>query len=187
MRLDHGLDRGSSSQLAFDDAEHAALLSRDEDSACILRIVSAVPLVDIGALDLAPGEFLGLSMTSRRVCPSYGLPGSAFGMQHELTARGAGAGGDDGDLDAELVGRAGLSLADALGLGGMEGIELPATLTLLLALDPTGARHPEGKCRPRCPDGRRSCGLMSRISRPSLLRRIRQLPAVTVELLGHGA
>lgn len=45
---------------------------------------------------------------------------------HELTARGAGIGGDDGDLDAELVGRAGLALADALGLAGMEGIELPA-------------------------------------------------------------
>jgi hypothetical protein len=141
---DHGLDRGSSSQLAFDDAEHAALLSRDEDSAWILRIVSAVPLVDIGALDLAPGEFLGLVDDVAQGVPVVRVAGQRLGMQHELTARGAGVGGDDGDLDAELVGRAGLALADALGLGGMEGIELPATLTLLLASDLTGARQREG-------------------------------------------
>ena len=49
-------------------------------------------------------------------------------MQHELAARSAGVGGDDRDLDAELVRRAGLALADALGLGGMEGIQFPATL-----------------------------------------------------------
>ena len=49
---DHGLDGGSTSQFAFDGAEDASLLSRDEDAAWILRFVSAVPLVDIGALDL---------------------------------------------------------------------------------------------------------------------------------------
>jgi hypothetical protein len=34
------------------------------------------------------------------------------------------------DLDAELVGRAGFAFADAFGLRGVEGIELPATLAL---------------------------------------------------------
>ena len=41
---DHGFDRGSASQFAFDDAEHGALLAGDEDAAWILRIVSTVPL-----------------------------------------------------------------------------------------------------------------------------------------------
>ena len=50
---DPGLDGGSTSQFAFDRAEDAALLSRDEDAAWILRIVAAVTLVDVGALDLA--------------------------------------------------------------------------------------------------------------------------------------
>jgi hypothetical protein len=47
-------------------------------------------------------------------------------MQHELAARGTGIGGDDRDLDAELVGRTGLAFANALDLRGVEGIELPA-------------------------------------------------------------
>ena len=54
----HGLNGGAASQLAFDGAEDASLLSRDEDAAWILRIVAAVTLVDIVALDLAAGEFL---------------------------------------------------------------------------------------------------------------------------------
>lgn len=53
---DHRLDRGAPSQLAFDDAEDAALLSRDEDAARVLRVMPAVTLVDIAALDLAAGE-----------------------------------------------------------------------------------------------------------------------------------
>ena len=47
---DHGLD-GASSRFAFDDAENAALLSGDEDAAWILRIVAAVTLFNIAALD----------------------------------------------------------------------------------------------------------------------------------------
>jgi hypothetical protein len=55
-----------------------------------------------------------------------GIARERLGVQHELTARSAGIGGDDRDLDAELIGRAGFAFADALGLGGMEGIQLPA-------------------------------------------------------------
>src|SRR3979490_1635575 len=60
-------------------------------------------------------------------------------MQHELAARRAGVGGDDRDLDAELPRRAGLALADAFDFRGMEGIELPAALALLLGVDLGGA------------------------------------------------
>jgi hypothetical protein len=57
---DHGLDGGASSQFAFDDAKDTALLSRNEDAARVLRIMTAVTLVDIAALDLAACEFLSL-------------------------------------------------------------------------------------------------------------------------------
>jgi hypothetical protein len=62
-------------------------------------------------------------------------------MQDELTAGGARIGGHDGDLDAELVGGAGLAFADALNLGNMEGIQLPAALALLLGADLVGLRQ----------------------------------------------
>src|SRR5512133_582629 len=44
-------------------------------------------------------------------------------------------------LDAELVGCAGLALANALDLGSVEGIQLPAALALLLRPDLVGARE----------------------------------------------
>src|SRR5262245_55925255 len=55
--------------------------------------------------------------------------------------RGTAVGDDDRGLHPELIGRAGLALADALGLGGMEGIQIPAALALLLRADLTGARE----------------------------------------------
>src|SRR5580704_17802162 len=70
-----------------------------------------------------------------------GSAGQCLGVEHELAGRGTGVGGDDRDLDAELVGCAGLALADALDLGGVEGIELPAALALLLGADLGGPRE----------------------------------------------
>src|SRR5665811_1235753 len=107
--------------------------------------MTAVPLVDIGTLDLATGEFLDLVDDVAQGVAVIGVARQCFGVQYELAARGAGVGGDDGDLDAELVGRAGLALANALGLWGMEGIELPATLPLLLRADLGSAHQREGK------------------------------------------
>jgi hypothetical protein len=75
---DDRLDGGSTPQFALDDAEHAALLSRDENAARVLRVMTAVPLVDIAALDLAACEFLGLIDDLTQICPSYGLPGNAL-------------------------------------------------------------------------------------------------------------
>jgi hypothetical protein len=44
-------------------------------------------------------------------------------------------------FDAELVGRGGLALADAFDLRGVEGIELPSALALLLRSDLRSARQ----------------------------------------------
>jgi hypothetical protein len=81
------------------------------------RSSAAVSLVDIGPLDLAACEFLGLVDDLTQGMPVVWVAWQRPGVQHELTARGAGVGGDDRDLDAELVRRAGLALTDALGLG----------------------------------------------------------------------
>jgi hypothetical protein len=53
---DDGLNGGAAPQLALDDAEDAALLAGDVDTAGILRVVAAVSLVDIGPLDRAAGD-----------------------------------------------------------------------------------------------------------------------------------
>src|SRR5579862_5709150 len=110
---DHGFDGGSTAELAFDDAEHTALLSRYEDAPRVRRVVAAISLVDIAALDRAAGEPLGgVDDGSERV-PIIGIARKRLGVEDELSAGRAGVGGDDGDFDAELVGRAGLALADA--------------------------------------------------------------------------
>ncbi len=123
---DHGFDGRASSQLALDHAEDAALLTGNEDAAWIGGIVASVSLVDVGALDLAASEFLGVLDDGAKRVPVVGIAREGLGVQHELTAGGAGIGGDDRGFDAELVGRAGLALADAFDFGGMEGIQLPA-------------------------------------------------------------
>jgi hypothetical protein len=68
---DHGLDGGATSQLAFDGTEHAALLAGDEDAVRVCCIVAAISLVDIGALDLAPGEPLGVLDGSAQCVPAF--------------------------------------------------------------------------------------------------------------------
>ena len=83
-------------------------------------------------------------------------------MQDELAASGAGIGGDDRSLDAELIGRAGLALADTLDLGSVEGIQLPATLALLLGADLIGPC--ERPLEPRL-DVRLACDLAADVDR----------------------
>lgn len=79
--------------------------------------------VDMGPLDLA-GEFRLVDDIAQ------GLRCSALACSTNRPPPGASVGGDDRDLDAELIGRAGLALADAFGLGGVEGMELRAALAL---------------------------------------------------------
>jgi hypothetical protein len=107
---DHGLDGGAASQFALDGTEHAALLPGDEDAVWVGRIVAAVSFVDIGPLDLAPGEPLGVLDRGPQRVPIIRIARQRLGVQHELAARRAGVGGGDRDLDAELIGRAGLGM-----------------------------------------------------------------------------
>ena len=63
---DHGFD-GGARRSRVDGAEHAALPTGDEDAARICRVMAAVSLVDIGALDLAACEPLGARVAVPRV------------------------------------------------------------------------------------------------------------------------
>jgi hypothetical protein len=100
---DHGLDGGAASQLAFDSAEDAALLARDEDTARVRGTVAPISLVDADALDLTAGQLLGILGDAGQGVSIIRIAGQRSGVRHELAARGAVIGGDDRDLDAELV------------------------------------------------------------------------------------
>src|SRR5215470_2892534 len=141
---DDGLDGGATAQLALDDTEDAALLAGDEDATWVLRVVAAVSLVDIGPLDRTAGERLGAVDDVAQGVTVVRVIGHCPGVQHEQTAGSPAVVGDDGGLDAELVGRGSLAFADAFDLRGVEGIKLPSALALLLRADLAGS--PEGKC-----------------------------------------
>src|SRR5262249_14809574 len=84
---DHSFDGGAAPQFALDDTEDAALLAGDEDAARIGRIVPAVSLVDIGALDSRPVSLSVASMTASRVWPlGVGREGDGLGLLEELLA-----------------------------------------------------------------------------------------------------
>jgi hypothetical protein len=169
---DERFDGGSATQLAFDDAEDAALLSGDEDAARMWRVVPAVSLIDVDPLDLATGEALCVLEDGPQCVAVVGIARQRCRVQHELAARRSGVGGHDRDLYAELPGRPGLAFADAFELWGMEGIELPAALTLALRADLGGPRERalEGRLDGLAPEILRR---ISRISRPNRVRRKR--------------
>src|ERR1700727_3223624 len=147
---DDGLDGGAAAQLALDDPEDAALLAGDEDAAGILRVVAAVYLVDIGPLDRAAGERLGAVNDVPQGVAVVRIIGHRPGVQHEQTPGSPAVVGDDGGLDPELVRRTGLAFADALHLRGVERIELPAALALLLRADLRGPAKREGERLLQC-------------------------------------
>jgi hypothetical protein len=113
------------------------------------------------------------------------LPGSALAWSTNWPPGAQALVVDDGDVNAELVGRAGLSFADAL-VSGQEGIELPATLALLLGADLGGSRGRQGEGRL---DGHMAFDLAAdvtdqRISRPKRAQDA-QFPRVRLNCLAR--
>src|SRR5262245_12374461 len=170
---DHGLDGAAASQFALDDAEDAARLAGDAYATWIGRAVTPISLVDIGTLDLAAGKPFGVFDHDAQRVAIIGVARHRFGVQHELAAWRAGIGGGDRGLDAELVGCAGLALSDALDLGSVEGIQLPAALALALRTDLVGARERPFKQRASRSAFPAILRRMSRMIRPSRMRRRR--------------
>ena len=97
---DDGLDGGAAAQFALDDTEDAALLTGDEDTTGILRVVAAVSLVNIGPLDRTAGECLGAVNDVPQGVTVVRVVGKRPGVQHEQAAGSPAVVGDDGGLDA---------------------------------------------------------------------------------------
>jgi hypothetical protein len=106
---DHGVDGGAAPDFAFDNTDDAALLSGDEDAVRVRRLVAAISLVDIAALEAR--ETLGGFHGGGDRVPVGGMAGQRLGMQHGPSAGSSGFVGDDGDLGAKT--RAGLIIASA--------------------------------------------------------------------------
>ena len=147
---DDGFDGGAAAQLALDDTEDAALLAGDEDAAGILGVVAAVPLVDIGPLDRTAGECLGTVNDVPQGVTVVRVVGQRPGVQHEQATGSPAIVGHNGGLDPELVRCGSLALADAFDLRGVERIELPAALALLLRADLAGPAQWKGECLLQC-------------------------------------
>ncbi len=101
---DDRFDGGSSSQLLFDLSVDAAFLPRAEDPARFRRLVADISFVDIGPLDLAAGQRLGLLDDRLQGVTVVWITGERLGVEDELAALAAFVGGGERDLDAELVG-----------------------------------------------------------------------------------
>ncbi len=150
---DDGLDGGSPPELLLDLAVNAALLARSEDLVWLWRIVAPVALVDIGALDLATGQRLGLLDHLPQGVAVIRIAGERLGMEVELAALVPFVGVGERDpgsspgqaLVAEPLRRSDLAYSNAFGLGGVPGIELPAVLALLLAADLRGTAERHGE------------------------------------------
>lgn len=93
--------------------------------------MAAVAAVDIGALDSDAGDALGLGDLCCQYVAVEGVARQAARTDHELPAKCGAVGGGERDLAAELKACAGLALADALHLWGVQGIDLLASAILV--------------------------------------------------------
>jgi hypothetical protein len=82
-------------------------------------VVAAISFVDVDAASLDAGELLHISDHGAERVPVEGIAMQGIGMEHELSALRRRHGGGDTDLAAELVRRAGFTLADAFDLRRM--------------------------------------------------------------------
>jgi hypothetical protein len=73
-------------------------------------MVSPIAFINEDALDLAPGEGLGLIEHARQRVSIRRIARERFGMQYKLATRSTRIGGHDGDFDAELIGACALPL-----------------------------------------------------------------------------
>lgn len=114
---DDGLDGRATLHLAADGSRDAADLTRDPDPEPMRVIVAAIPFVDMDAASLHASELLHVGDHGAERVPVEGIAMQGLGMEHELSAFRRRHGGGDTDLAAELIRRAGFTLADALDLG----------------------------------------------------------------------
>ncbi len=84
---------------------HAAFLAGFEDPERSRRVVALIPLVDIGALDLPPGQGLGLLEHLFQCVAVIRIARQGFGGKDERATLAGLVGGGKRDLDPDLIGR----------------------------------------------------------------------------------
>ena len=129
---DHRLDGGAAPHLAADGFGDSAHLVGDPDPELVRIAVAPIALVDVDAAGLYAGQLLNLSDDGVEGMTVIGLAVQRLGMEDELAALTLGGWRGDRDVASELERRPGLALADALDLGGVQVVELPAALTVAL-------------------------------------------------------
>lgn len=114
-----GLDSRATLHLARDGSCDAADLTRDPDPEPMRVVVTAISFFDVDTASLHPRELLHVGDYRTERVPIEGIAMQGLGMEHELAALRRRHRGDDADLAAELIGRAGFTLADSLNLRSM--------------------------------------------------------------------
>jgi len=90
---DDRLDGGPSPYFAFDRRRGAFVLAADPNPEFVRVIVTAVALVDVDPPDLDPGVLLDVGDRTTERMTVKQIAVQRLGVQHELTALGAGKGG----------------------------------------------------------------------------------------------
>ena len=128
----------TAAHLAADRGGDAAHLAADPDTEFLVG-VAAIAFVDVDAAGLDPGQRFQFGDHRSQSVAVKGIAVQCLGMQHKLAAFGFAGRGRHRHLAAELVGRPGLPLADALDLRRVQRIDLAAALPVILQTDPARA------------------------------------------------
>lgn len=134
---DDRLDRAPSFHLAFDDGGGSFDLAGDKDAKPVQVVVAAIAL-DVDAPNLEARVLLDVADRGLERMAVEGIAVKRLGVEDELTALGLGDGCGDRDLAAELVGRSRLAFADAFDFRGVQRVDSPPSLALVLEADPDG-------------------------------------------------
>ena len=89
---DDGLDRGSAFHLAFDGDSGSPNLPGDPDPVFVRVVMAAIPLVDMGTLDLDTGILLDIGDGGVECMAIEGITVQRAAVKHELTAFGSAEG-----------------------------------------------------------------------------------------------
>src|SRR6185437_17155217 len=127
---------GAALHFAFDGGGGPPDLAADKDAEAVGVAVAAIALVDVDAPDLDAGVPLDVGYGAVQRVAVERIAVQRLGVQDELAALGLRDGDGDRHLAAELVGRPGLALADALDLRGVQRIDLRAALAVVLQAHP---------------------------------------------------
>src|SRR6476660_572206 len=144
---DHRLDRRATPERALDRVAQPALLAGHVHPEAPLRrgLVALVAGIGDHLLQLGPDRALDVGDHALQRMPVIRVARQRLHVRHELAALAAPKGRGDAYLDPELAALVRFALADALHLGSMQRVDLPAPLAPALVLDAPGQRQRQGE------------------------------------------